>query len=338
MRRWLALVAAALLALPGCASPEPEPVVTPSSPTVEPTTEQPEDVTWPLTGVALSDPDLARTSPVIGVKVENSGPARPWVGLAAADLVFVEMVEGGMTRFHAVYQSQVPETIMPVRSLRPMDAAILGPWNATLLASGGQAVFIARVETVVELRTADRGDPGFHRDRSRRAPHNVYVATGEIVPTLPESGEVVPFAEYDEVSPSTLGGEAAREVRVVYPGARSMWEYRTGDGTYARSDDGTPSVEVDGTRVFAHNVLLLQVTTRDTGRVDPAGNPVPETVLTGSGRLHLVTGGRVVAGTWSKGGDEDPFVLTDSAGEPLVLTPGTTWVELVPERATATWS
>src|SRR5690606_40374097 len=97
MRRWLALVAAALLALPGCASPEPEPVVTPSSPTVEPTTEQPEDVTWPLTGVALSDPDLARTSPVIGVKVENSGPARPWVGLAAADLVFVEMVEGGMT-------------------------------------------------------------------------------------------------------------------------------------------------------------------------------------------------------------------------------------------------
>lgn len=291
---------------------------------------------WPLTGTPVEDPARARVSPVVGVKVENSGPARPWVGLAAADVVFVEMVEAGLTRFHAVYHSRLPEIVEPVRSLRPMDAAILGQWNGTLLASGGQGPFISRVEGVVGLRTQDRGDAGFHRDGGRPAPHNVYVRMSEVLPSLPAPGEVRPLALFGE-SPSTDGGAPATLLRVAYPGARSVWEYSPDAGAYLRSDSGTASVEADGTRISARNVLLLDVTTRNTGLLDPVGSPVPETVLNGSGSLHLFTGGRLVEGRWSKGADDEPFALTDGAGGPLVLSPGTTWVELLPERGQADW-
>lgn len=343
MKRLLALIAAVLMVLAACSSPEPEPEPAPepttTTPTVEPTTEPPPpppDPTWPLTGVTAPSADLPTTSPVVGVKVENSGPARPWVGLSSADLVFVEMVESGMTRFHAVYHSSVPEKILPVRSLRPMDAAILGQWNGTLFASGGQPAFIARVESVVGLRTHDRGDPGFRRVSSRRAPHNVSLTLSEVLPSLPAAGEVPPLAEYDETT-SAAGGGSGAVLRVDYPGARSVWEYVPDAQGYQRSDNGTPSVEADGTRIVTRNVLVLDVTTRDTGLRDPVGSPVPETVLTGSGTLHLFTGGSVVSGTWSKGGDGDPFVLTDEAGGPLVLAPGKTWIELLPERGAKSW-
>ena len=342
MTRLLGVAAALLWVLTACSSPEPAPApatpttATTTSPTAEPTTDPPPPPRWPLTGATVEDPSRLDTSPVIGVKVENSGPARPWVGLSAADVVFVEMVEAGLTRFHAVYHSRVPEIVEPVRSLRPMDAAILGQWDGTLLASGGQPAFITRVESVVGLRTHDRGDPGFSRDSARRAPHNVLVRMGEIVPTLPASGPVRPLAEYAE-TPSTSDGAAGSVIRVTYPGARSAWEYSPDVGTYLRSDGGTPSLEADGTRISSRNVLVLDVTTRDTGLFDSVGNPVPETVLTGSGTLHLFSGGRLVPGTWAKSGDEEPFVLLDDAGAPLVLAPGTTWVELLPERGEATW-
>lgn len=345
MSRMLALTAAVLWALVGCSSPEPAPApttttpatVTTTSPSPDPTTElpPPPPPLWPLSGVPMEDPSRADVSPVIGVKVENSGPARPWVGLSSADVVFVEMVEAGLTRFHAVFHSRVPEVVEPVRSLRPMDAAILGQWDGTLLASGGQPAFISRVESVVGLRTNDRGDAGFHRDSTRRAPHNVYVRMSEIVPSLPVSGEVKPLAAYGE-TPSTAAGAPGAVLRVDYPSARSRWEFSP-DGVYLRSDGGTPSVEADGTRISARNVLVLDVTTRNTGLFDSVGNPVPETVLTGSGTLHLFSGGRVVQGSWSKGADDEPFVLVDGAGSLLVLAPGTTWVELLPERGVAAW-
>lgn len=291
---------------------------------------------WPLTGLPVEQPEQIATNPVIGIKVENTGPARPWVGLQAADIVFVQMVEGGMTRFHAVYHSHFPDLVGPVRSLRPMDAAILGQWNATLLASGGASRFIPRVEGVVKLLTNDRRDVGFHRDGARRVPHNVMVDLTRVVPTLEGAGDATPFAATGETS-SAAGGEAAAGVALRYPGARSRWDFDGATGTYLRTDGSGPSVEADGTRISARNVVVLRVTTKDSGGKDAAGNPVPETILDGTGELHLFADGAVTTGRWTKSGDTGEFALTDAAGEPLVLAPGNTWVELLPEKGSLSW-
>lgn len=344
MRKLLAVLTVGMVALVGCSPSVPEstaataaPTTASPSPTPPPTTEPPPPPpVWPLTGVLMEDPTLEGKNPVVGIKVENSGAARPWVGLAAADIVFVEMVEAGMTRFHAVYNSYFPEVVGPVRSVRPMDAAILGQWEGTLLASGGQPQFLNRVESVVGLMTQDRGNAGFYRDRSRRAPHNVFVEMATVLPKLSAPSAIPPIAEYGPAH-STIGGDPGTLLKVNYPAVTSSWEYDAASKTYLRNDNQRASVEADGTRVAATNVLVLKVTTKTTGALDPVGNPVPETVLSGTGTMYVFIGGNMITGTWSKGADNDPFVLTDADGAPLVLAPGITWIELLPERGVVSW-
>lgn len=330
-------LALGLVALAGCAptEQEPAPVATLSSPTVaEQPSAEPSVESWPLLGVETNDDgDAAEPRPIVGVKIENSREARPWVGLAQADVVFVEMVEGGLTRFHAIYNSSYPDEVGPVRSLRPMDAAILGPWGGTLLASGGQQIYIDRIESVADVRTFDAGDSGFSRESGRRAPHNVMFTLADEAPGFDSPETVPPLAEYG--IPSSEGGQTADTIRLDYPQSVGEWEW-SGE-VWQRSDDGSASEEVDGTRIEAANVVVLEVEVRDSGLLDAAGSPVPETILEGSGSLHLFADGQMVEGEWSKLGDADPFVLTDADGEPLVLAPGRTWVELLPVSGSLTW-
>src|SRR5438309_9656590 len=95
--------------------------------------------TWPLSGVA-SGPVTAR--PAVAVKIENSIDARPQTGLNSADMVWEEVVEGGITRYVAVFQSTLPPTIGPVRSIRPMDPAIAGPLHGLMVFAGGIPDFV----------------------------------------------------------------------------------------------------------------------------------------------------------------------------------------------------
>lgn len=342
MKRALTVLAALML-LAGCAgtagpsqtsasptpTPSPTPETTPPSPS--PTPRPTPEPTWPLTGLPAPSHDAG---PVIGVKVENSLAARPQTGLEAADVVFVEMVEGGQTRYHALYNSVVPAVVGPVRSLRPMDAAILGQWRAALVYSGGQPQFERRVANAGIQLMYEASEFGFFRDRTRRSPHNLYVtlptAVGAILPG--HDASPTPLFGYSSIPPI---GTPARVVRAIYPSVRSGWEWDEGAGAWLRYDDGVQSLTADATaQLRATNVLVLRVAISDTGAKDSAGAPVPETVLTGSGELRQFTAGRMVEGTWTKGGDNDPFVFTDSAGLPLLLLPGSTWVELLPLEGT----
>src|SRR5690606_521307 len=124
--RALAAVVAGLLLLGGGAAPQGNKVmlikVLVSEPAVVGKTAAPDAVvplTWPLTGVSTAE---VADRPAMNVKIENSAAARPQTGLGSADVVWEEMVEGGITRLVAVFHSQVPETLGPIRSLRPMDA------------------------------------------------------------------------------------------------------------------------------------------------------------------------------------------------------------------------
>ena len=101
-------------------------------------------------------------------------------------------------------------------------------------------------------------------------------------------------------------------------------------GAYEFLMTQAPARGASGVRLSAQNVVVLRVATRDAGYRDPVGNPVPETVLTGSGAAVVLTAGRQVAGRWHKASPFAPLTLTTAAGGPLLVAPGTTWLELVP--------
>ena len=100
-----------------------------------------------------------------------------------------------------------------------------------------------------------------------------------------------------------------------------------------RIDMSTPFVDAtmpDGSRLHAANVVVLRVDVQNTSYVDPAGNPVPETVMVGEGDALVATGAHTLEVQWSKASTDAPVILSSTSGGPVRLAPGSTWIELAP--------
>jgi Protein of unknown function (DUF3048) N-terminal domain/Protein of unknown function (DUF3048) C-terminal domain len=327
--RWLAAVVVLSVALAGCGdepveteppAAEPTPELTPE-PIADPT---PEPV-WPLTG--LPAPEGVDGTPVLVVKVDNTGPAAPQVGLSSADLVVQELVEGGLTRLAVMYHSSWPGEVAPVRSVRTSDIGLVLPTGGALVASGGAGRVLRQMDDA-GLTVLVEGAAGFSRMAGRSAPYNVAVdlerLRAEATDLDPPGQPYLPWADPDDERPA---GTPVAGLEVAFSSAHvTSWEW---DGkVWQRSRE----LAADGDAFEPDTVLVLRVAIRDAGYTDPAGNVVPETVLEGSGDALLFTDGRLTEGRWSKDGPADPFELTDDDGDALLVPPGRTWIELVPDE------
>ncbi|QTE29141.1 DUF3048 domain-containing protein [Pengzhenrongella sicca] len=353
-RRRLARIAAAalsgvsLLALAGCGAGSPEPS--------EPSTEAadiaadkgavPAPVippTWPLTGVAAAD---IPSRPALAVKIENDPSVRPQTGLDQADMVWEELVEGGVTRFVAVFHSVVPESVGPIRSVRPMDGGITAPLHGLIAFSGGQAGFVNEVaDAGVQIISMDKGAAGFARKKGHSAPHNVFGTPTTFWGQADAEHSAAPAPQFTiartaaAASATTAGTPIANLALVFSPAFHPNWTWSAADGAFTRSEGATPSTNPAGAPLTATNVVALRVRTKDTGTVDPAGTAVLESVMVDSGDATVVTGGMQIAAKWSKASIAEPIVLTNAAdGSVIRLAPGNTWVELVPPAGSITAS
>jgi hypothetical protein len=298
----------------------------------KPTPPPPPPAFWPLTGV-VSGPVPAR--PAIAVKIENSIDARPQTGLSSADMVWEEVVEGGITRYVAVFHSHLPPEIGPVRSVRPMDPSIAAPLHGLLAFSGG--LYAAQVKAAgLQVVSMDAGDDGFYRVKRRYAPHNVYASLRTFLGQADAAHRAAPpaqflFAGKGQQPTAFTAGQPTASLKLTLSGiGHPQWAWSQPTGTWLRSERTTPAVEAGGKQLGAANVVVLRVNVVNTSSRDPAGNPVPETQLTGSGPAVVATWGHTVAATWTKASVDGVLALTGPDGLPVRLAPGNTWVELVP--------
>ncbi|CAM3729665.1 DUF3048 domain-containing protein [Isoptericola cucumis] len=343
--------ALALLATAGCSpgadqaptvTVAPDPAVPKSAPPepVPPPKPKPKPVVWPLTGGKTGTKKVPRRASV-AVKIENSPVSRPHTGLHRADIVWEQVVEGGISRFVAVYHSDLPKAVGPVRSVRPMDPAIVAPMRGILAYTGGQPPFIRAVtEANVQSVLMDRGSPGFHRSGARLAPHNVYGNVRTFAAQAGKGRAKPPAAQFHYARSygkgSTSEGRKVRTADVRLSAAqRTVWTWSATAKKYARSDGGTPSVS-SGRRVAARNVLLMSTRVVNTGYRDPGGAPVPKTQMVGKGKGVLLSAGRAIPVTWKKKSEREPVRLRTGGGDPVLLNPGNLWVELVP-RGDGSW-
>ncbi|MBB3086673.1 DUF3048 domain-containing protein [Geodermatophilus sabuli] len=288
---------------------------------------------WPLTGVPVA---VVPDRPALAVKIENSVDARPQTGLDAADVVWEQVVEGGITRFVAVYHSTLPPEVGPVRSIRPMDPAIAAPLGGLLAFSGGVPAYVSAAQDAgLQVLSQDTGADGFSRTSTRTAPHNVYAVPQTLVDQADAAHRAAPAVQFDHAGDglptAAAEGQPAERLDLTLSGvSHPRWAWSAADGRWLRSEGSAPAVEADGRRVGAANVVVLRVDVVATEARDPAGNPVPETILTGTGRALVASGGHTIEATWSKPDTGDRVTLTGADGDPVELAPGSTWVELVP--------
>lgn len=327
----LSLLALVLLAA-GCQSGEADSQAdgdtssTTGTADAEPTREP----SYPLTGEPVTDPAVLER-PVLAAKIDNSLNARPQVGLDHADVVMVEKVEAA-TRFIALFHSESPERVGPVRSARFVDAELLSGLHPALAFSGAAEPVLAELRDTPQLGLYREGSAdAWTRDDARRAPHNLFLATEPLFEAAMEDG--LPPAEepwpYDDAVTSLdlSRGRRVTGAELSYPNADAVaWQW-AGD-EFLRSQGGVAHELADGARVAADNVLVV--------RVPSTGNRAHPFDPIGSGELTLLRDGRELTGTWEKPSATANFRWLGPQGEPLRLARGTTWIELVPGDGSVT--
>jgi hypothetical protein len=327
-------------------SPSPTPSMTPS-----PTPPPP--VLAPLTGLKLASAAILGR-PALAVKIDNHTGARPQVGLDKADIVYEEPVEGGITRFIAIFHSRDASKVGPVRSARLTDLDVLAEYGRPLLAFSGAAAYVLKAVRKANLVSLPHGAYGsiYRRDSSRWvAPHNLFTSTKDLwrvaakrntspapvkwafgAPASPPPAPVAVTSPGATPTPAIARWPRGVKATVPFGGAwTSVWQFDYRLGRYMRFHGSVPHRAVTGTQLSAANVLVMRVATQRNNS-QAAAHGTPELALVGSGEAVLLRDGVRIAGRWARTRLGAATTFTDSLGRPFVFAPGNTWVELVPTK------
>ena len=318
------------LSLPACSGDTPDDVGDDTSP-IKATNEE---ARCPLTGSKTPDPSVVGR-PAVAVKIENAAVAYPLSGLEDADVVYEEPVEGGLTRFMAIYHCTDSAQVGPVRSARIVDPAIMSPYTHILAAAGGNdAVREALEEEKVVLVDEEKAGDAMKRmpREGLASEHTLYGnvsdlrAEGEKSFDSPPPSDLFAFGSLEgqarDVTSATL--DFSPQVSVRYEWNGQQW---------LRFDNGAPVEGEDGGQIKVDNVIIEQHTVNlSTTLGDVLGAPSPEIEdVTGSGRAILLRDKQAIEGKWIRKSEEDPVRFETSTGEEMVLHEGTTWIELLPD-------
>jgi hypothetical protein len=273
---------AALVLLAGCGHGARVPAAAGTTTTVAPATTLSRPATFPLTGLRAANP-AAASRPALSIKVENTPPARPQAGLDAADLVTEELVEGGITRFLATFQSRDAAAVGPVRSARPVDAALLRQLGGGLFGYAGAAageIAPVKASSTTVLVGFEQAPDAYYRVASRPAPHNRYTSTGGRYRAAARLGaHPGPPPALFRFSARPPQGRRVQLVAVPFspvPDYTASWRWDAKGRLWDRLQGGRPAVVAGGAPITATNVVVLRVrvgTIPGTGRLPRQPRP-----------------------------------------------------------------
>jgi Protein of unknown function (DUF3048). len=252
------------------------------------------------------------------------------LGLEKADVIYIEEVEGGLTRMVAVFASAKPK-VLAVRSIRSSDPELLGQYGRIIVvASGGghkalQTLDRSTLHSVIN----DRGQVGFVRDHARPAPYNLVSDLAKVSSAVKGDGVRNVGFTWAARDPRLVGAKPATTVTTRVGSTRMGFVWDAKRARYVRTVDGRRILTGSGDPVAKPNVLVqfCQVIPDRTDH-DVNGNPTMFTKSVGSGRVVLFRNGRRIEGKWSRPSLTAPTAFTDAAGKPLLFAPGGTFVAL----------
>jgi hypothetical protein len=308
----IALVVALVVILPADTTPPAAPM--PSS----------ARLVSPFTGEPVNAP-----GPVLAVKIDNLASARPQTGLTTADIVYVVPVEGGLSRFLAVFSSHLPPVVGPVRSAREDDLELLRQFGRPAFAySGAQPKLLPVVERarIVDLYAGRApASAGYFRDPRRVAPHNLYARTSRLLAEAPGASRARDIGF--RFGPAPGGGRTTTSFSVSYPAASFTFRWSARDGRWLVSMDGAPARAAEGGPLSAATVVI-QYTRVRTSRFLEAGARPPYAESTGSGGGVVLRDGRAYTIGWSRLAADGGTTFTTTSGQVMTFARGPIWVVL----------
>ena len=324
------VVAACALVLAGLLVFRPRTApVTPVTP-VSPVAQQ---LVSPFTGEPVRS-----LGPVLAVKIDNIVNARPQTGLGQADIVYVLPVEGGLSRFCAIFSSHVPPAVGPVRSARDDDLQLIRQFGRPAFAySGAQPQLLPVVERarIVDLYAGRVG--GYFRDSQRVAPYNLYARTSQLLAEAHGASTARDIGF--RFGPAPAGGTVTASRSVAYPAASFTFRWSPRKGRWLVWMDGAPATAGPaaggpagsgrtGRGQLGAPTVVIQYTRVGSSRFREWGGPAPYAYSTGAGRAVVLRDGKAWQAHWSRPHGSGGTTFTTSSGQRMTFARGPVWVVL----------
>lgn len=299
-----------------------------TKPTAKKEAPKPTTVANTLTGRQV-EPGINK-KPVTAVIVENSTDARPQSGLYDAGVVFEAIAEGGITRFLALYQDTSPESIGPIRSIRPYYIDWAAGFDAPIAHVGGSPEALQRIrsESIKDLDQSFNPS-SYQRVTNKFAPHNVYSSIAQLNSLSENKGYTSStFTGFERKADTASKAPTAKTINLNISSAKYnvSYTYDAATNSYLRNlagsphtDEGAANKQISPKVVVA---MVMQYSIQDDGKHS-------EYNTIGSGPVTIFQDGIATQGTWSKTSKTGPITFTSTAGKPIQLNAGQTWLTMV---------
>lgn len=268
----------------------------------------------------------ADQGPVLAVKFDNARMARPHTGLAQADIVYVEKVEGGMSRLMGVYSSRLPQAVGPVRSARESDVELLRQFGRPALAYSGVRSSLNKMlkQSPLYVRPHGRFPSAYFRDGNRPAPHDLFVRPQAVLRSAPRADHPTDIGF--RFGPAPEGGTPASVRTVRYTAASHTFSWSPQEHRWLASFDGAPARSTSGARLGARTIVIQHVDMPPSRYKDVNGAATPYIKTVGSGRATVLRGGKAYQTRWKRSSPEGGTSFTLSNGRRMPFAPGQVWM------------
>ena len=294
----------------------------------------------PYRGTPIPEATLA--APRLALKIDNAPTAMPQQGIQEADLVFEELVEGGLTRFLAIFHTQVPEMAGPVRSGRSTDIPLLMPFDGALFGwSGANWAFRKLLDSVAVTDVGVYRKPSdYWRRTDRTTPSNLWARSEKLLrhapDDLPPAEPIWPFRALGQ--PVTSEAKPTDGVDITWGSTDVSFRWAAALGGWQRFQNGEQHLvaddEGDLVALAPENVVVQFTKYVLSNEIDSNGARIPIAQLAeGEGRAWILTDGKVIEGRWNKPNITVHTQFTDATGSTVAMAPGSTWILLVPRDA-----
>ena len=272
--------------------------------------------------------------PILVVKLDDTRSAHPQIGIEAADIVYIEQVEGGLTRLAAVFSSNIPQLIGPVRSARVSDIELLAQFGRVGFAYSGAQSKLRPVLAAANLEnaSAERNSSTIYTtDPTRVQPYAMVLRADLLLESLNAKG--VKLAESKSVGwnfgDAPDGGKVVTDIHLSWPASSYDAHWSEKEERWVLDHSGNPNFADSGVRLGATTLVIQKVAMTDSIYKDKVGGVTPFSPTVGTGEGYIARDGKVFKALWNRPTEESGTKWTTVDGAEISFKKGQIWVALM---------
>ena len=276
---------------------------------------------------------VGSNGPVLVVKIDDTTQAHPQIGLEDADVVYIEQVEGGLTRLAAVFSSVIPQRVGPVRSARISDLDIVAQYGRVAFAySGAQRKLLPVIASanLQDLGAQHQSSSIFTTDSNRIQPYAMVLRADLLMKKVSDKQYEIDEAKYVGSIFGDLqdGGTPTSKVVMHWPAATYSANWSESEGRWLLDHNNSSDKAESGVHLGPTTLIIQMVSITPSEYKDKLGGVTPYSNTIGTGKAYVLRNGELFATTWNRPSAQSGTIFTLDNGEQMKFEAGQIWIAL----------